>query len=241
MQSCLPRVVALTGAGISADSGLATFRGAGGLWEGRNVEEIATPQAWAADPSSVWRFYQERRAALGTVQPNPAHRALVHLEQFLHELGGAFTLITQNVDDLHERAGSQPIHMHGELLQLRCENCEGRVRDAKRFGSDQFLACTECGYARLRPDIVWFGEIPFGLDLIAERISTCTHFLSTGTSGVVYPASGLLSMARASGAATFVNSLDEPENLNAQDQFFPGRAAEVLPRLVSEWIEQWSP
>ncbi len=240
MKSRVPRVVALTGAGISADSGLATFRGAGGLWEGRNVEEIATPEAWAADPRSVWRFYQERRAALGGVQPNPAHRALVELEQFLRGIGGAFTLITQNVDDLHERAGSQPIHMHGELLQLRCENCEGRVRDAKHFACDQFLPCAECGYARLRPDIVWFGEIPFALDLIAERISTCTHFLSIGTSGVVYPASGLLSMARASGASTFVNSLDEPENLNSQDHFLAGRAAQVLPQWVSEWMQQWS-
>lgn len=185
MQSRSPRVVVLTGAGISADSGLATFRGAGGLWEGRNVEEVATPEAWAADPVSVWRFYQERRAALAAVQPNPAHRSLVRLEKFLTEFGGAFTLITQNVDDLHDRAGSQAIHMHGELLQLRCENCGGRVRDAKHFRSDQFLPCPKCDYSRLRPDVVWFGEIPYALDLMAERVAACTHFLSIGTSGVV--------------------------------------------------------
>src|SRR5262245_54893620 len=123
-------VVVLTGAGVSADSGVATFRGAGGLWEGQRIEEVATPQAWRRDPARVWRFYQERRAALPGVAPNAAHRALADLERRLAAAGARFTLVTQNVDDLHERAGSRAlVHMHGELAVLRCERCDARMRD----------------------------------------------------------------------------------------------------------------
>lgn len=227
-----PSVCVLTGAGVSADSGLATFRDAGGLWEGHRVEDVATPEAWARDPATVWRFYQLRRAALGGVEPNAAHRALAELERELTERDWGFTLVTQNVDDLHERAGSTAVHMHGELAVLRCEVCGARTRDLERTEA-AFLPCGTCGHARLRPDVVWFGEVPFHLDEIERALVRCTHFVSIGTSGAVYPAAGLLSAARSRGATTIVNSLDSPDNLAPADRFLPGRAAEVIP----DWVE----
>jgi len=228
------RVVVLTGAGVSADSGVATFRGAGGLWEGHRLEEVATPEAWASDPELVWRFYQERRASLRDVVPNAAHRALANFERELEGAGGSFTLVTQNVDDLHERAGSNAaLHMHGELALLVCERCRTRTRDLERLDPDRFLACTACGYERLRPDVVWFGEVPYHLDAIAEALEDVTHFLAIGTSGVVHPAAGLLELARNQGARTVVSSLEPPENAEPRDRFVAGRAAEVVPDLLA--------
>jgi len=233
-------VLVLTGAGVSADSGLATFRGAGGLWEGRRMEDVATPEAWRRDPALVWRFYQLRRAALASVEPNAAHHALVELEGRLSAAGASFTLVTQNVDDLHERAGARaPVHMHGELAVLRCERCDGRVRDRERVDPATFLACAGCGHARLRPDVVWFGERPYHLPAIARALERCTHFLAVGTSGVVYPAAGFLEAARAGGARTLVQALERPENLRAADVFLPGRAAEALPAFVRAFRAEW--
>ena len=235
----LPSVLVLTGAGVSADSGVATFRDAGGLWEGLRPEEVATPDAWARDASMVWRFYQARRRALVGVEPNPAHRALARLERRLLAAGASFRLVTQNVDDLHERAGSEALlHMHGELASLRCEICGLRVRELESFGDD-FLTCSACGDARLRPDVVWFGEIPFHMDEIERLLRRCTHFLAVGTSGQVWPAAGFLHAARAAGAHTWVQSLDEPENVDAEDTFVAGRAAEVLPGLLDELAAGW--
>ncbi|MEM7306950.1 MAG: NAD-dependent deacylase [Planctomycetota bacterium] len=232
-----PGVVVLTGAGVSADSGLATFRGAGGLWEGHRVEEVATPEAWAHDPSLVWRFYQLRRGALADVEPNDAHRALARLEAELEARGAELTLITQNVDDLHERGGSRALlHMHGELAGLRCEACGHRVRDLEHTDPEAYVPCPSCGHARMRPDIVWFGEVPFHLDAIEAALARCTHFLAIGTSGVVYPAAGLLQLARAGGAKTWVNGLEEPENLHPADAFLAGRAVDVVPPLVDELL-----
>ena len=196
------------------------------------MEDVATPEAWARDPAFVWRFYQERRAALAKVEPNAGHRALVTLERTLAARGARFTLVTQNVDDLHERAGSAPLHMHGELRVLTCESCGARVRDETSLDPDAFVPCAACAFPRLRPDVVWFGEVPFHLDAIAERLERCTTFLAVGTSGVVYPAAGFLEIARAVGARTIVASLDAPENLHPSDEFHPGRAAEVLPAFV---------
>jgi len=235
-----PRVVVLTGAGISADSGVATFRGGGGLWEGRRIEDVATPEAWTRDPQHVWAFYQLRRAALATVEPNAAHHALVELERFLETIGGSFALVTQNVDDLHQRAGSSPIVMHGELGVLRCERCDGRVRDRESVDPERFVPCVSCGHERLRPDVVWFGEVPFGLEAIERATTSCTHFLAIGTSGVVYPAAGYLALARAIGACTFVQCLDEPENLHPHDEFVGGRASEAVPALVERLWAEWS-
>lgn len=220
-----PHLVVLTGAGCSAESGLATFRDNDGLWEGHRVEEVATPQAWARDPSTVWRFYQLRRAQLQKAQPNAAHRALA-------DFGGSMTLITQNVDDLHQRAGSEAISMHGELNKLRCESCDHLITDRTHLSPDTFVPCPSCAHPTLRPHIVWFGEIPLGMDAIEAAMNRCTHFAAIGTSGVVYPAAGLLAQARQRGAKTYVNSLDAPDNLHAQDTFLPGPATEVTPQLL---------
>ena len=232
-----PAIVVLTGAGVSADSGVATFRGPDGLWEGRSVEDVATPEGWRRDPALVWRFYQERRAKLRDVAPNPAHLALAELEAKVIATGGMFTLVTQNVDDLHERAGSERLlHMHGELAQLACEVCGERLRDLERTDPVTFLSCTACGEGRLRPDVVWFGEIPYHLEAIERALTFCTHFLAIGTSGLVYPAAGLLAAARASGARTWVLSLDPPENVHPDDVYVEGRAKETVPRLVEELV-----
>lgn len=227
-------IVVLTGAGVSADSGLATFRGAGGLWEGQPVEEVATPEAWALDAARVWRFYQMRRASLADVGPNSAHQALARFEQDLATADIPFRLVTQNVDDLHERAGSTPVHMHGELASLRCESCGWRLRNLGFLDPRQFHPCSECEFPRLRPDIVWFGEVPFHMNEIQARLADCTHFLSIGTSGAVYPAAGFASVARSVGARVIVNSLDEPGNLHPGDRFCPGRAIDVIPGLLDE-------
>lgn len=232
-------LVVLTGAGISADSGLSTFRGGGGLWEGRRVEDVATPEAWRRAPASVWRFYQLRRAGLLEVRPNAAHHALARLERAMGEAGHRFLLVTQNVDGLHERAGSRPIRMHGSLEELLCERCGHVTRDLEHVDPEAFVPCPACGHERLRPNVVWFGEIPHETDRILRAVAGATHFFACGTSGVVYPAAGLLETARAAGAETFVNSLDPPENLSPRDRFLPGRAIEVVPPLVEAWIARW--
>jgi NAD-dependent deacetylase len=222
----------MTGAGVSAESGLATFRGAGGLWEGHRVEDVATPEAWARDPATVWRFYQRRRASLAGARPHAAHAALARLEQELEAAGVPCLLVTQNVDPLHERAGSRPLHVHGELARLRCERCGAGGEDLEHVDPDTFVPCAACGHPRLRPDVVWFGEVPHHLDRIALDASQCTHFLAVGTSGLVYPAAGFLAIARAAGARTLVSSLDPPDNLHPGDRFVAGRAGEVVPALV---------
>jgi NAD-dependent deacetylase len=234
MGSC--RFVALTGAGVSADSGLATFRDGGGLWESHRVEDVATPQAWRRDPALVWRFYQLRRARLLTAEPNAGHYALTTLEREILAAGGSFVLISQNVDDLHQRAGSRPLSMHGELLVLRCERCAATLFDREHMDPERFVPCPRCNGDRLRPDVVWFGEIPRHLDAIEAAVKDCTHFLAAGTSGAVYPAAGLLALARQAGAATFVNALEAPENLHPADVFLPGRSAQVLPRFVQDFV-----
>lgn len=230
-------LVVLTGAGVSADSGVPTFRDAGGLWEGQRVEDVATPQAWARDPRTVWRFYQLRRAALRTVEPNAAHHALARLERESLARGDRFTLISQNVDDLHARAGSTVLSMHGSLAHLACELCGAVTRDQHSLDPERFVACAACGHEPLRPDVVWFGELPRHLHEIDAALRGATHFFSIGTSGAVYPAAGLLSAARSLGAETWVNSLDPPENLDPRDRFHPGRAVEVVPALVERWLD----
>ena len=191
----MARIVVLTGAGISAESGLPTFRGVDGLWEGRRPEDVATPQAFARDPGLVQRFYNARRHTLQTapVQPNAAHRALARLEAGLN---GEVLIVTQNVDDLHERAGSRSlIHMHGELLRARCLACGESI--AWRDDITPTRVCARCAAAgRLRPDVVWFGEMPRGLDAIETALATCALFVSIGTSGQVYPAAGFAAAVR---------------------------------------------
>ena len=227
-------VLVLTGAGISADSGVKTFRDAGGLWEGHRVEDVATPDGWERDPRLVWRFYQERRAQLRQVEPNAAHRALAEFAQTLEAAGHEFVLVTQNVDDLHDRAGSDVLHMHGELVRLRCELCETVVEDRVHLDTGRFVPCEACGHPRLRPHIVWFGEMPFHMGEIERALRRCTHFVAIGTSGQVYPAAGMLQQARGNGAVTWVQALESPSNLDARDRYRQGRAAVVVPALLQE-------
>jgi NAD-dependent deacetylase len=228
------RVFVLTGAGISAESGIRTFRDSGGLWEEHDLEDVATPEGFARNPRLAWRFYSERRRQAASVAPNPAHHALARLGKFLgHEL----FLCTQNVDPLHERAGSPFVHhMHGELLRTRCAQCDrSSFSDEQPYG-DELPRC-ECG-ALLRPDVVWFGEIPKGMDRIGEEVSACDVFLTVGSSGAVYPAAGLVSHVRnfpstrtGQFARTIYVGLERPENAHSFDECRLGKAGELLPDL----------
>lgn len=231
------RVVVLTGAGVSAESGIRTFRDNGGLWEEHRIEDVATPQAWRADPELVWRFYQARRRQLNEVEPNPAHVALATLEQGLDHV----LLITQNVDDLHERGGSEDvIHMHGQLQTLRCEvsgRSEVRMEDSDL--SDDFLTCTCCAEPqRVRPDIVWFGEQPMFMAEIYAAVDACEVFIVVGSSGHVYPAADLVHIARANGAHTVLVNAEAPMNVDAFDEIHLGKAGELLPQLVDGWVKE---
>lgn len=230
------RIVVLTGAGISADSGVETYRDAGGLWEGHSFDEVATPEGWAADRALVWRFYQARRAQLRGVEPNAAHHALARLGAELSRRGGELTLVTQNVDDLHQRAGSDVIAMHGELMRLRCEACGVRFEERETFGPEEYVTCPRCGAAPVRPDVVWFGEVPYQLPAIEAAVASATAFVAIGTSGAVYPAAGYLGYARAAGIRTIVQGLAAPDNLDPRDEFRAGRASDVVPALVEDLL-----
>ena len=229
------RVVILTGAGISAESGIRTFRASDGLWEDHRIEDVATPMAWERDPRLVWGFYQGRRRQLLEVVPNPAHDALRELERYLEE---GFLLVTQNVDDLHSRAGSQNlIHMHGELRKLRCEECEEVVVAMDDFHLEEhYVDCSNCGAGRLRPHIVWFHEMPLNMREIEMAVANCDVFIAIGTSGHVYPAAGFLGLARACGAHCIGVNLDPPENVELFDEFHQGKAGKLLPDLVNGWV-----
>src|SRR4051812_23468467 len=184
--SDIRNLVILTGAGISAESGLATFRGPGGLWEGHRVQDVCTPEALAGDPDLVHRFYDARRAALATVEPNAAHRALAKLDA---EWPGELLIVTQNVDDLHERAGAKRLlHMHGELNSALCAACG--ARSSWSGAMPPGTPCPACSEPALRPDIVFFGEMPYAMDRIEHALAGADLFVSIGTSGAVYPAAG---------------------------------------------------
>ena len=232
--SITPRIVILTGAGISAESGLPTFRDANGLWENHRVEEVATPEAFARNPALVHRFYNLRRAALQTVQPNAAHFALAELQRALPE---HVTLITQNVDDLHERGGSpRVIHMHGELLKIRCEKCADVRRWADELTTE--TACLACGKrGGLRPDIVWFGEMPYFMDEIETALLECELFAAIGTSGLVYPAAGFVRAAKAAGARCLEFNLDQTDVSHAFDAHLIGPASVEVPQWVAELMK----
>lgn len=227
------RMVILTGAGISSESGIKTFRDNEGLWESHRVEDVATPKAWADNPQMVWRFYQARRRQLLEVEPNPAHIALARLESEAKE--GTITLITQNVDDLHERGGSKEvIHMHGELRKLRCEQCGVvRVRMSEIDLANEFLFCSICNNGMMRPHIVWFNEIPMEMEKIYTKVNNCDLFVVIGTSGLVYPAAGLLAEAKRVGARCIGFDLEPPANFHLFDEFHQGSAGQLLPK----WVE----
>ena len=221
------RVFILTGAGISAESGIRTFRDAGGLWEQYRFEEVASPEGWAAHPEVVWRFYAQRRAQAATCEPNAAHRALARLE---HALGDRLFLCTQNVDDLHEKGGSTRVHhMHGELMKSRCEACD-RPPFEDRTARERIPRC-DCG-ARIRPHIVWFGEVPLGLDAIGDALGACDVFVTIGSSGAVYPAAGFVAAVRGRARTVYVGP-EAPDNARAFDELRLGKAGDVVPRLFA--------
>ncbi len=229
LQQHFDRVVVLTGAGISAESGVATFRDSGGLWEGHRIEEVATPEGFNADPQKVHQFYNARRRQLSEVEPNPAHLALAHFEQ---NHPSRLTLITQNVDDLHERAGSNCVlHMHGELRSALCQSCEVKIRHLGDLTVTDI--CSNCSNPTLRPDIVWFGEMPYFLDEITEALITCDLLIAVGTSAQVYPAAGFVQTARESGATTVEVNLEPTAASHWFDLSVIGPASIKLPELLS--------
>ncbi|MBM7070563.1 NAD-dependent protein deacylase [Shewanella sp. 202IG2-18] len=229
-------IVVLTGAGISAASGLKTFRSQEGLWEQHAVEEVATPEAYDRNPELVEAFYNERRAQLdySNTEPNAAHFAIAQLEQ-QHE--GRLFLITQNVDDLHERAGhKQVLHMHGELRKARCPATHQSFYMQGDFSAENKCHCCVPGN-RLRPHIVWFGEMPLGMGHIERALTECDVFIAIGTSGTVYPAAGFVRLAKAFGAKTIDVNLN-PCYSGAFDKQYEGCATESVPKLVEQILSE---
>ena len=224
-------IVVLTGAGISAESGIQTFRGADGLWEHHRIEEVASPEGFAADPMLVQRFYNVRRQHLlqGAINPNPAHFALAELER---KFSGEFLLVTQNIDNLHERAGSRNvIHMHGELLKMRC-SVTGKIYPITTDVWPQ-TRCACCGEpGRLRPHVVWFGEMPLAMDSIYQALAECDLFVAIGTSGNVYPAAGFVELANAAGAHSVEINLEPSAVQSAFAEHIYGRAGDKVPEFV---------
>jgi NAD-dependent deacetylase len=228
-------IVILTGAGISAESGLATFRGPEGLWEGHRVEDVATPEAFHRDPVLVHAFYDARRARLGEVEPNEAHRALARLDA---QWPGELLLVTQNVDDLHDRAGSKRLlHMHGELRKGWCQACSDRFIWDGPMGNS--AKCPSCGKdGTVRPDIVWFGEMPYDMERINAALAQADMFVSIGTSGAVYPAAGFVQTARYCGAQTLEMNLEPSQGSVLFDQCRIGPASRLVPAWVEEVLAQ---
>ena len=228
----MTRVVVLTGAGISAESGVPTFRDADGLWEGHDLDVVATPEGFDRDPDTVLAFYDERRRAAASVAPNAAHRALARLEG---ALGQELLVVTQNIDDLHERAGSRNlVHMHGELRRALCLACGARpVWEGDLRGRPP---CPSCGERMLRPDVVWFGEMPYGLDRIEQAVVACDVFVSIGTSGAVYPAAGYVALASAFEARTVELNLVPSEAVVPFDDSRAGPATVLVPAWVDEMV-----
>ncbi|WP_137388718.1 NAD-dependent deacylase [Rhodoligotrophos defluvii] len=232
------RIFVLTGAGISAESGLGTFRDKAGtgIWARFDPMKLATPEGFARNPDEVHAFYNARRKNLLSAQPNAAHHALARLEAGLAEQGGHMTLVTQNIDDLHERAGSQAVvHMHGELLKARCAACEGVAEWRNDLGrADRCGTCGETG--RLRPHVVWFGEMPFELDTISRALDDADLFVAIGTSGTVYPAAGFVAEARARGIRTCEINLEPSDGAYLFDDRRYGPASETVPAWVEDML-----
>ena len=223
-------IVILTGAGISAESGLATFRGPDGLWEGHRVEDVCTPEALARDPATVHRFYDERRGKLAQVAPNAAHQALARLDR---EWPGGLLIVTQNVDDLHERAGaSRVLHMHGTHLNAWCTACDMRTKWTGPMLDRP--ACPECGERALRPDVVWFGEMPYEMDRIYASLRKADLFVSIGTSGAVYPAAGFVQEAREMRVRTLELNLEASMGSRWFHESRHGPATQLVPQWVDE-------
>jgi NAD-dependent deacetylase len=228
----ISNIVILTGAGISAESGIGTFRDSGGLWEQHRVEDVATPEGFARDPDLVLRFYDMRREAIQKAEPNDAHFALAKLD---NAWPGQMLIVTQNVDDLHERAGAKRlIHMHGEHLNAWCTSCDQRHH--WRVPLIDRPPCPGCGERALRPDVVWFGEMPYRMDEIEAAVRSCDLFVSIGTSGAVYPAAGYVKKARYYGAKTLELNLEPSQGSVMFDESRLGMAGDLVPVWVDEMI-----
>jgi NAD-dependent deacetylase len=223
------RVFILAGAGVSAESGIPTFRGVGGLWRNYRIEEVASPEAWHRDPRLVWEFYSMRRRVALAAKPNPAHVAFAHLEQNLRE---RLFHCTQNVDSLHEQAGSRRVvHMHGELFKSCCDTCSRHpFDDTNLYEPPAEIPRCECG-GRIRPHICWFGEVPFELDRIYDALERCTIFMAVGTSGVVEPAASFVAQVNGRARTIYVGP-EEPANVSSFTECYLGKAGEVLPNLL---------
>ncbi len=232
-QRNIEQIVVLTGAGVSAESGLSTFRDADGLWEKHDPMEVATPEAFARDPGLVYRFYNARRNQLRGVEPNAAHRALARLQREFH---GDVFLVTQNVDDLHERGGSlQVCHMHGELANVLCGHCQGTTSNIADY--DGNTTCPNCGrHGGMRPDVVWFGEIPYHMEEIGNRLVECDLFIAVGTSGTVYPAAGFVQEALRYGAMTVEVNKEVSEVSGLFHQQRKGAATAEVTALIEELL-----
>lgn len=228
-------IVILTGAGISKESGLDTFRDAGGIWAKVRIEDVATPEGFRRDPARVHAFYNARRAKLAEVQPNPAHFALAELEA---RWPGEVLLVTQNIDDLHERAGSRNlIHMHGELLKARCAFCDALTPCEGDLTVED--VCWSCGRrGGVRPHVVWFGEVPLEMERIFGALTECALFLSIGTSGHIYPAAGFVSAAASRGAHTVELNLEPSAGASLFDEAIQGPAATVVPEFVRTLLDR---
>jgi NAD-dependent deacetylase len=231
------RIVILTGAGLSAESGLSTFRDKDGIWSKVRIEDVATPEAFARNPQKVLDFYNTRRRSVGDVRPNAAHGALARLEA---EFPGSVLTVTQNVDPLHERAGTTNlIHMHGEALKVLCNHCGDRTPREGDLSID--MTCRRCGnLGGLRPDVVWFGEMPYQMERIYAELARCDLFLSIGTSGNVYPAAGFVAEAGAAGAHTVELNLEPSAGISSFDEAIHGRATEVVPAYVDRLLRRAS-
>jgi NAD-dependent deacetylase len=231
------RIVLLTGAGVSAESGMGTFRDKDGIWTRHSLEDVATPEGFVRNPRLVHDFYNARRKSLKEAAPNQAHHALSRLEQAMASAGRDLLLVTQNVDDLHERAGSRALlHMHGELKRVMCASCGVKgVWDEDLFTDTE---CWRCGAGALRPDVVWFGETPYGMDAIYDRLAACDLFVSIGTSGEVYPAAGFVHEARQHGAHTVELNLEPSANRSDFGEGRYGPATQVVDAWVSDLIRE---
>ena len=229
------RIVILTGAGLSAESGLATFRDKDGIWAKYDYRKVATPEGFATNPGLVHDFYNQRRRGLSSVAPNAAHHALARLES---EHDGQVTVVTQNVDALHEAAGSKVlIHMHGELLKALCARCDARHPWHEDLSVE--VACPGCGKSGgMRPDVVWFGEMPYHMDEIYWHLSEADLFVSIGTSGTVYPAAGFVAEARGNGAHTVELNLEPSEGASSFAEVIHGPATEIVPAWVERVLAQ---
>ncbi|MEQ1781001.1 MAG: NAD-dependent deacylase [Hyphomonadaceae bacterium] len=231
------RIVLLTGAGVSAESGMGTFRDKDGIWTRYSLEDVATPEGFVRNPRLVHDFYNARRKSLKEAAPNKAHLALSRLEQVMASAGKDLLLVTQNVDDLHEKAGSRSLlHMHGELKRVVCASCGVKgVWDEDLFTDTE---CWRCGAGALRPDVVWFGEMPYGMDAIYDRLAACDLFVSIGTSGEVYPAAGFVHEARQAGAHTVELNLEPSANRRDFGEGRYGPATQVVDEWVSDMIRE---